>query len=435
MVRRTLHKGIVTGRLEIFDPVVGKCTFGADHANGDAKEPQTAIVYINDENFWVRVLLSYDVGFSEAYMAGEFDSPDLKSVLDLYVDNLDHLGALSSPIYWLIQLHAVVWTFLFNHRKSKAVENAAVYNASNELYRAFLSDEMMYSCPLWSEEEGGIRGDMEGKRAPGDLEAAQARKIAHLLDKAGVRAGDRVMDIGCGWGALAIGISLKCQAARRGCTVDAITVSVEQAKGARERVKLAGFEDKVRIHCMDYRDMPPHFEKAFDACFSTEMLEAVGVKHMKKYLRLIDWALKDDRSSVVLTASTYPERTYTPYQGNDFVRKYHWPNGVSPSPTSFLNDFQKHVPGRFCVVSVEDMSPHYPRGLREWGRRFEENWDEKLVRSLEERYPELKQKENMEIFRRKWRYMFLYMEIAYSRWWLGLTCWTLTRHVSGGYLS
>ncbi|KAJ7729248.1 hypothetical protein DFH07DRAFT_184618 [Mycena maculata] len=138
-------------------------------------------------------------------------------------------------------------------------------------------------------------------------------------------------------------------------------------------------------------------------------------------------ALKDARAGIVLTATTYPECSYTPYQGNDFTRKYHWPNGVSPSPSSLLLDFERYIPGRFCVESVEDMGAHYPRCLREWGRRFGENWTEELSAKIIARYPELKRPENMAMFRRKWAYMFSYMEVAYSRWWIGLTCWTLKR--------
>ncbi|KAJ6476038.1 S-adenosyl-L-methionine-dependent methyltransferase [Mycena vitilis] len=427
-----LAKGIVSGQLEI-------CESGHGHQSlGGAQPGDTAtVLVVVDPNFWVRVLFSYDIGFSEAYMAGEFQTPDLKALLNLYIDNLKTLGVLASPFYRLLRLRDIFVMFFLRHGLSRSVENVAGYNAGNGMYRAFLSKEMMYSCPVWGDAEGGVRGDLEGHRLPGDLEAAQARKIAHILKKAGLRPGDRLLEIGSGSGCT-------CNCAKLGCTVDTITISVEQQRGAQENVENAGVKDKVRIHFMDYRNMPPSFEKAFDACVSTEMLEAVGVKNMKAYLTKIDWALKDDRAGVVLTSTTYPENSYTPYQGNDFTRKYHWPNGVSPSPSSLLVDFAHYAPRRFCVESVEDMGQRtwnavrveiygvtlasdYPRCLREWGRRFEENWNEKLDLSLTERYPELKSPAEMAMFRRKWAYMFIYMEVAYSRWWLGLTCWTLKR--------
>ena len=114
-----------------------------------------------------------------------------------------------------------------------------------------------------------------------------------------------------------------------GCTADAITISVEQAKFARERVMAEGLDGRVRIHLLDYRELPPEFESAFDACLSTEMLEVnsydysrvllliigfhqcVGHRYMKTYLRVVDWVLKDDRATAVLTGATYPETTFS----------------------------------------------------------------------------------------------------------------------------
>ncbi|KAJ7579880.1 S-adenosyl-L-methionine-dependent methyltransferase [Mycena floridula] len=410
-----LRRGVVTGRLNISD------SFGHQSFGQLDKNIEAAILTVTNDIFWLRILLSYDIGFSEAYMAGDFETPDLKKLLHLYVDNQASLGQLASPVYRVLSAVNVFSTLFFSHGISKSVDNVAGYNASNELYKAFLSSEMMYSCPIWGYEEGGVRGDLEGCRAFGDLEAAQAQKIAHILKKARLSSGKRVLEIGTGWGGLAIA------AAKLGCTVDTITISTEQLAGARENIKRAGVQDKVRVHLMDYRHMPAEFSKAFDACISLEMLEAVGVLNMKVYLQQIDWALKDSDSMIVLTSTTYPESTYTPYQGNDFTRKYHWPNGVSPSATSLLEDFRKHVPRRFCVDSVEDLGDHYPRCLREWGRRFDENWTEKLSLSLTERHPQLQDARNMEMFRKKWHYMFIYMDVAYSRRWLGLTCWVMKR--------
>ncbi|KAK0444337.1 Mycolic acid cyclopropane synthetase-domain-containing protein [Armillaria borealis] len=127
----------------------------------------------------------------------------------------------------------------------------AGYDASNELYKAFLSQEMQYSCPIWGDEEGGVRGDLTGQRTYGDLERAQERKIGHILKKARLQPGHRLLEIGSGWGSLAIA------AAEMGCTVDSLTLSVEQKTLAEERIKKAGFESQIRIHLMDYRNMLP----------------------------------------------------------------------------------------------------------------------------------------------------------------------------------
>ncbi|KAK7680560.1 hypothetical protein QCA50_016342 [Cerrena zonata] len=412
-----LARGIVRGQIEITD-AHGTQIFGQQELS---KGTRSASIRVKDDAFWVRVYLWYDIGFSEAFMAGEFESPDLKEVLNIYIDNLSGLnGPLASTFY---KLHSAAETLIirFSHGFSMAVENVAGYEASNDLYCSFLSQEMMYSCPIWGDEEGGVRGDLDGHRRPGDLESAQDRKIQYVLRKARLRPGDRLLEIGSGWGGVAIA------AAKMGCTVDTITLSVEQMNGARERVKEAGLENQVRVHLMDYRNLPSDWEKAFDACISIEMLEAVGIEWMSTYISKIDWALKNERAAVVLTATCYPESFYTPYQGNDFVRKYHWPKCVIPSATSLIVDFQKTSKGRFCVDSVEDFGVHYPRCLREWGRRLDENWTPELQASLEVKHPALKDPHNLAMFKRKWYYMYLYMEVAYSRKWLNLVTWTFSR--------
>jgi cyclopropane-fatty-acyl-phospholipid synthase len=127
---------------------------------------------------------------------------------------------------------------------------------------------MMYSCALWDESEGGVRGDLEAGPTPEDLEAAQLRKIRHVIKLARIKSGDRVLEFGSGWGGLAIEAALSC-----GCEVDTLTLAAEQKALAEERIKAAGLEGKVRVHLMDYRNIPPSFEKAFDAFVSIEMLE------------------------------------------------------------------------------------------------------------------------------------------------------------------
>lgn len=142
----------------------------------------------------------------------------------------------------------------------------------------------MYSCALWDEAEGGVRGDLELGPTPGDLESAQRRKIHHVLRAARVKPGHRILEFGSGWGGLAIEVStlsirisfimINPQAARCfGCEVDTLTLSIEQKRLAEERIQEAGLQDHIRVHLMDYREIPADFEKAFDAFISVEMLE------------------------------------------------------------------------------------------------------------------------------------------------------------------
>ncbi|KAJ7931579.1 S-adenosyl-L-methionine-dependent methyltransferase [Mycena leptocephala] len=404
-----LKRAVSEGHLEIIDPS------GCVHKFGNLESvSRRAVIRVNDDRFWLRVYLSSDLGFSEAYMAGECDSPNLKDVLDLYIDNLQSISTLESTLSYQVFTAFSVVAHFFSHSHARSIKNVAGYDASNDLYMAFLSKEMQYSCPIWSVNEGGVRGDLEGHRSSGDLEAAQVTKINYILRKSRLTAGGRLLEIGSGWGSVAIA------AAKIGCTVDTLTLSVEQKQLAEKRVKEAGFASQIRGHA-------PHFKGAFDACISLEMLEAVGIEYMPTYIAKIDWALKSKNSAVVLTATTYPEKTRTRYQGQDFIRKFHWPHTVLTSALSLAQDFQKVLRGRFCIDSIEDFGTHYPRCLREWGRRLNENWTLDLIESLQQRYPELKDPYRLEMFRRKWHYMFLYMEVAYSRVWLSCFCWTFAR--------
>lgn len=155
----------------------------------------------------------------------------------------------------------------------------------------------MYSCALWGEEENGVRGDLIIGPTDGDLEAAQKRKIHHVLRAARVKPGQRILEVGSGWGGLAIevGVPVRCFAARShalqaarsyGCEVDTLTLSIEQRTLAEERIQEAGLTGRVRVHLLDYRDIPTSWNHAFDAFISIEMLEHVGSRVSRAHLLL-----------------------------------------------------------------------------------------------------------------------------------------------------
>ncbi|TFY83624.1 hypothetical protein EWM64_g389 [Hericium alpestre] len=279
----------------------------------------------------------------------------------------------------------------------------------------------MYSSAIWGKGENGPRGDLTVGPVDGDLEAAQLRKIHHFLKAARLHPGGRLLEIGSGWGAMAI------EAARLGCSVDTVTLSREQKTLADERIASAGFSDRIQVHLCDYRQLPASFENSFDACISCEMIEAVGPSNYPDYFRVIDWALKPDRGTVVISSTTQPEHRYSAYQPEDFARRYHWPNNHAPSPTSLIVAVQNAVQGRLVLHSVEDHGIHYPRTLREWRRRMDKNFHGDLVTFMQERYPDLLDKHNLEAFRKKWEYLFVYAEVGYARAYTSLHFFTFAR--------
>ncbi|THH18022.1 hypothetical protein EW146_g2887 [Bondarzewia mesenterica] len=394
-----LNTSITSGYLEIIDSQRSYC-FGRPTADGN-----TVRLKIRNDEFWIQILLSGDLGFSEAYMMGDVHVSSLKDVMNLWLQNETGMANLTSLYGRVSSALSGLSNALFGQTRANARLNVmSSYDQSNELFKAFLSQEMMYSCALWSDEEGGLRGDLlpGSRKIDGDLEAAQSRKIHLVLRQARVRPGDRILEFGSGWGGLAI------EAARSfGCQVDTITLSVEQKKLAEERIRTAGLQDRIRVHLMDYRELPAEFEKAFDAFVSIEMLEHVGSKvHYSTYFKIVDWALKPSNATVVVSSSTFPESRYTGYQAQDFMRKYMWPNSCLPSATALITAARDGSQSRFTLDNVENHSAHYPRTLREWDRRLEANLTPEL---LAMDFPNLlKDAAAYDAFKRKWRYLFAY---------------------------
>ncbi|KAI0373250.1 cyclopropane-fatty-acyl-phospholipid synthase [Pilatotrama ljubarskyi] len=387
--------GKAPGRSRVFDALtrgIRKGSLGIEdddgtHRFGEAedKNASSVMLRVHRPSLWARVLVSYDLGVAEGFMEGDFTVSDLKGLLNLWLDNRTTLAGLSSPISRFFSRYSALAINVFGQAPGMAKWNVEVaYDTSNAFFQCFLSKEMMYSCAIWGDAEGGVRGDLINGPTPGDLEAAQQRKIHNILAKARVRPGNRLLEIGSGWGAMAI------EAAKLGCTVDTVTLSREQMAMTQRRAAEAGVADRVRVHVCDYRELPPEFGHAFDAAVSCEMIEAVGPRHMHTFFRTLDWALKPDRAAVVITSTSRPEHRYSEYQADDFARHYHWPNSHLPSPLSLANAVQAAVPGRFVLHNLEDHGIHYPRTLREWGRRLEANFKGEVVAELREKYPQLR---------------------------------------------
>ncbi|KAI0761759.1 cyclopropane-fatty-acyl-phospholipid synthase [Irpex lacteus] len=390
---------------------------GSKSEYGDRSALNVVHVSILDENFWRRVLLTGDLGFGEAYMLGEIEIDNLPGIMRLWLDNQDSFSEFSTHFARLLSFISSLANALFGQSKFQARLNAiASYDQSNDLFEAFLSKEMMYSCALWGAEEGGVDGDLSSGPLSDDLESAQRRKIHYVLKRARVKPGHRILEFGSGWGGLAI------EAARTfGCEVDSLTLSKEQKTLAEARIKAAGLEDKIRIHLLDYRDIPSTFRHSFDAFVSIEMLEHVGSRHYKEYFSLVDYALKPSNATVVVTSSTFPESRYTGFQAQDFMRKYMWPNSCLPSATALVTAAYAGAGGRFTLEGVENHAAHYPRTLRTWDRRLKENLKQEVIAKS---YPSLSDPLEYAIFKRKWEYFFAYAGEGFLKGYI--TCHMLT---------
>jgi cyclopropane-fatty-acyl-phospholipid synthase len=333
------------------------------------------------DEFYARLGRDGLIGFGESYLTGAWDADDLAGFLavpaariaTLVPDSLQRLRAL------------VVHRTPRHHRSTEANSRANVshhYDLSNELFALFLDETLSYSSALF-----------EGSLAESDFAEAQGRKIERLLDAGGVTHGSRVLEIGTGWGELAI------RAAHRGATVRTITLSVEQLELAEERIAAAGFADQVRVELMDYRALGG-VGATYDAVLSVEMIEAVGHEFWPTYFETIDKVLAPG-GRVAIQAITMPHDRMLATRGtHTWINKYIFPGGFLPSVEAIDRVTRDHT--RLRLVDRLDMGSHYAETLRRWDRRFLARRDDVLALGFDD------------AFVRMWHFYLAYSQAGFA---------------------
>ncbi len=295
------------------------------------------------------------IGFGEAYLTGAWDAEDLAGFLTVLAERMATL--VPEPLQRLRKVVSLRPPSAHRPTEDNSQGNIAHhYDLSNDLFALFLDPTMSYSSGLF---EPGLTG-------PPDLAEAQARKIERLLDCTGVTAGSRVLEIGTGWGELAI------RAARRGATVTSITLSVEQQQLARERVATAGVADQVSVELRDYRtlgqDTSAPSPEEYDAVLSVEMIEAVGAEFWPSYFSTIDRVLAPG-GRVGIQAITMPHDRMLATRGSyTWINKYIFPGGFLPSFDAIDDVTRTHTTLR--VTDRLSFGQHYAETLRQWDRSF-----------------------------------------------------------------
>ncbi|KAH8678893.1 Mycolic acid cyclopropane synthetase-domain-containing protein [Tricladium varicosporioides] len=384
-----------------------KGTNGINGVNGTYKKKAVAsrvVLVVKQENFWVRLFLFADMGFAESYMLGEVECNDLTAFFELFIQNRTQLAnatTLTSSIAATITGLARSTNTLSN----SLLNVSAHYDISNEMFAAFLSDDMTYSCPIWKPQSSA---DEEEE----SLEAAQMTKLGRFIDGAHIKPTDHVLEIGTGWGSFAI------EAVRKtGCRVTSLTLSIEQKALAEKRIAAAGFADRIEVKLMDYRALPTP-KVLYDKIISIEMLEAVGREYLETYFSCIHRLLKKD-GIAVFQCITMPEGRYEAYaKGEDFIRKYIFPGGHLPSITQLLDNIEKGSQGTLIVERIENIGGHYAKTLRLWKENFMTNFDSRIRPALKEEHKDMGDKE-VDVFRRKWEYYFTYCEAGFATKTLG----------------
>jgi cyclopropane-fatty-acyl-phospholipid synthase len=310
--------------------------------------PGDPLLRINRDAFFHRVGTDGLVGFGESYMAGDWDADDLGAALRPFAARVESLVPA-----WMQKLrHLYVRRQPHDEENTRAGARENIhrhYDLSNDLFALFLDESMTYSCGLYE---------------PGDsLEVAQERKIDRILDAVRAGPGARLLEIGTGWGALAV------RAARRGAVVTTLTLSPEQQRVARYRAAAAGVGDRVDVQLRDYRDA----FGTYDAVVSVEMIEAVGERYWPTYFRTIDRVLAPSGRAGIQAIVLEHARMVATRSQYTWIHKYIFPGGALPSVRAIEQTLAAHTGLR--VADRFHLGADYATTLREWRTRFDANAD------------------------------------------------------------
>jgi len=318
-----------------------------------------------------RLLTGGDIGFARAWIDGDCSSLDLTALIRLAARNLNALGGAPKGTAFSQLAFRLRHLLNANTRRGSARNIVAHYDLGNDFFQVWLDQAMLYSSALW-----------DGS-AP-TLEAAQSRKIERILEQLEIKGGERTLEIGCGWGTLAVRL------AQAGAShVAGVTLSPAQLDFARRLAAARGLTGQVDFRLQDYRDV----DGVYDRIVSIEMIEAVGEAWWPAYFARMARCLKPGGRAVV-QAITIAEEHFDDYSRTvDFIQRYIFPGGCLPSKTALYRQFER---AGLRLASHESFGLSYARTLAEWRRRFHARWPEIAALGFDDR------------FRRLWDYYLSY---------------------------
>jgi len=346
---------------------------------GEAGSELTTTVRVQHPDFYRRVAFGGTIAAGETYMDGLWNCSDLTALVRIMVRNQ---GAQQQLEGGLARLTAPLQRLLHrlndNTRSGSRRNIAAHYDLGNDFYGLFLDPTMAYSCGIFEQDDSS-------------LAEASTAKFDRICRKLGLVPGMQVLEIGTGWGGFAI------HAARHfGCHVTTTTISQQQHDLAAQRITAAGLNGQITLMLQDYRDLTGRF----DRLVSIEMIEAVGHRHLPTYFRTCAERLKADGAALI-QAITMPDHLYERYLGSpDFINRYIFPGSCCPSLHAISDAVARSTDLR--LNSLEDLSPHYARTLREWRTAFHSNLGQVRSMGFDER------------FIRMWDYYLCYCEGGFA---------------------
>lgn len=345
---------------------------------GEPDSPLKAILVVHRDRFFQRAVFGGDVAIGEAWMEGDWSSPDLVSVVRLAVRNLARLDSQNRLLSAFSRgVDALRHRLRGNSIAGSRRNIEAHYDLSNDFFALFLDPSLMYSCALFESE-----GD--------PIEVAQFQKLDRICQKLRLGPKDHVLEIGTGWGGFA-GHAVQ----HYGCRVTTTTISPQQFRHARQRFDSIAGGDRIELLQQDYRNLRGRYDKIV----SIEMFEAVGLPYYDEFFRACDRLLHPDGSMLIQTI-TINEQAFPAYRRRaDFIQKHIFPGSELASVSEILRSLARVT--TLSLYHAEDIGTHYARTLAEWRRRFHKALDEVRALGFDDR------------FVRMWDYYFAYCEGAF----------------------
>ena len=350
---------------------------GQVHHFGQPREQAGIVAHVSvqDARAWRSVLQGGNVAAGEAFMHGYWESPDLVQVVRLMVLNMEVLRNMDASQRWWGRLAGKLFHMLRRNSKTRARDNiAAHYDLSNDFFRLFLDESMAYSSGIYHTENDS-------------LAQASFNKFEHICQRLQLAPDDHLLEIGTGWGGLAI------HAVRHhGCKVTTTTLSKEQYAFARAWVEREGLQDRITLLLKDYREL----EGKYDKLVSVEMIEAVGAEYYPVYFQTCNALLKP-RGLMLIQAITISDQRFQESVNNiDFIKRYIFPGGQLPSNSVIASSLCEHTDMQ--MIGLEDITHDYARTLQHWRERF---WQQ--IERVREQGAD-------EVFIRMWHYYLCFCE-------------------------
>lgn len=347
---------------------------------GHIESTPSAVLEVHHSRFYQRLFVSGSNGAADSFIDGDWSSPDLTALLELFAANMPLLDSIErASLIWSTPLRLLRQFRRRNNLSGSKRNILAHYDISNDFYQLILDEKMQYSSGIYATPEC-------------TLADAQTQKLHRICKQLELSSADHLLEIGTGWGGLAI-----FAATHYGCQVTTTTISDAQYEIAQQRVQQAGLSHLITLLKQDYRTLTGHYDKLV----SIEMIEAVGHHFLPDYFQRLGRLLRPG-GRLLIQAITIDDRRYDSYRkGQDFIQERIFPGGCLPSLTEMLRHIKDQT--QLQVTGVYDFAQCYARTLADWRNHFEQRWAEIQLLGFDD------------VFYRLWLFYFCYCEAGFKQ--------------------